>query len=100
MPLTQHELELRKAALERIERGMLPRHIPATVWAGRGSGQPCSLCGLAIGLAEMEYELAGFNASSAAEHTVRFHLRCHALWQLELASLSSPTERAPPRGSP
>jgi len=82
MPLTQHEFELRKAALERIERGLLPRQIPKTVWAGRGSGQPCSLCDQPIGGSEMEYELADGDGASARGRTVRLHLRCHALWQL------------------
>jgi hypothetical protein len=87
MPLTQHELELRKAALERIERGLLPRKIPKTIWAGGGSGRPCSLCDQAIRRTEMEYELPEPDGA-AGERTVRLHLRCHAVWQLELADLS------------
>jgi hypothetical protein len=35
MPLTQHELELRKAALERIERGNA-----AAAYSGDGLGRP------------------------------------------------------------
>jgi hypothetical protein len=85
MPLTQHERELRKAALERITQGLLPRTIPKTIWAGGGSGQPCSLCDQAIVDTDLEYELPD---SAAGERTVRLHLRCHALWQLELAGLS------------
>ncbi len=85
MPLTQHELELRKTALERIERGLLPRQTPRTLWAGHGTGQPCSLCDQAISHAETEYELA---EPSPASQTVRLHLRCHAIWQLELAGLA------------
>jgi hypothetical protein len=89
MPLTHHEVELRKAALERIERGALPRQVPKMVWAGRGSGQPCSLCDQTIGHSETEYELAASGGASAHERIVRLHLQCHALWQLAVVALSS-----------
>jgi hypothetical protein len=84
MPLTQHELELRRAALERIKSGLLPSEIPKKIWAGGGSGRPCSLCDDAIQRGEMEYELPEPDGT-AGERTVRLHLRCHAVWQLELA---------------
>lgn len=86
MPLTQHELELRKTALERMERGLLPRTIPKTIWAGGGSGQPCSLCDQVIAGTDMEYELPEPDGGGG-QRIVRLHLRCHALWQLELTGL-------------
>ncbi len=89
MPLTQHELELRRVALERIERGLLPTQIPKTVWAGHGTEQACSLCDEAIRRTDMEYELVESDGS-AGRRIVRFHLRCHAIWQLELAGRSGP----------
>ena len=77
MPLTQHELELKRIAVQRIEQRSLPSHVPKTIWAGQGSGEPCSLCDRRIDKTETEYELAVPHAG--AEVLVRFHLRCHAL---------------------
>jgi len=87
MPLTQHELELKKTALERIRQKLLPDAAPKSIWAGQGTGKACSLCDRPVASTEMEYEL------NVPEHdgtptTIRFHLRCHALWQLEVARLA------------
>lgn len=87
MPLTQHELELKKMARERIRRRLLPAEAPKTIWAGPGTGQVCSLCDRAVESTETEYELNG-HRDDGTESIIRFHLRCHALWQLELARLA------------
>ena len=87
MPLTQHELELKKVAVERITQRRLPAQVPKTIWAGQGSGERCSLCDRVIDKTETEFELDMPPAGPAAS-LVRFHLRCHALWQLELARLA------------
>jgi hypothetical protein len=86
MPLTQHELELKKIALERIRRGLLPDAVPKSIWAGQGTGKACALCDGTVVQSEMEYEL---NAArdDGTQTIIRFHLRCHALWQLEVARL-------------
>jgi hypothetical protein len=86
MPLTQQELELKTLAVDRIRQSLLPARAPASIWAGRGSGEPCSLCDRTIGKTEMEYELDA--PATRAKRVVRLHLRCHALWQLGLARLS------------
>jgi hypothetical protein len=87
MSLLQHESELKRTALERIRQGLLPAEIPKTIWAGPGAGEPCSLCDRPVNPLEMEYEI---NAPlpGDTQSTLRFHLRCHALWQLEVARLS------------
>lgn len=87
MPLTQHELELKREAAERITQRLLPAQIPKTIWAGQGSGERCSLCDRVIDRTETEYEL------DMPPGLVRFHLRCHALWQLELSRLADPPQR-------
>lgn len=84
MPLTQHELELKKTALERIRQGLLPDAIPKSIWAGQGTGKTCSLCDRTVAQTEMEYEL-NVARDDGTQSTIRFHLRCHALWQLEVA---------------
>jgi hypothetical protein len=86
MPLTQQELELKALAIERIRRNVLPAQVPKSIWAGPGSGEPCSLCEQTIAKTDMEYELD--TSASNSHMTVRLHLRCHALWQLEVARQS------------
>lgn len=73
-----HELELKRRALERIRQGVLPAEIPKTIWAGPGTGMPCSLCDRPVGPAEMEYEIDG-RSKGGTQSTLRFHLQCHAL---------------------
>ncbi len=84
MPFTQHELELRKLAVDRIASRLLPSAIPEHLWAGQGTGLPCSLCDQPIRSDEIEYEFE--SPVSGAEKTYRFHLRCHAMWQLALSN--------------
>jgi len=87
MPLTQREFELKKTALERIRQKLLPDAVPKSIWAGQGTGKACSLCDRPVASTEMEYELTGPKGDGAPA-IIRFHLRCHALWQLEVARLA------------
>ena len=86
MALTQQELELKTLAIDRIRKNSLPACAPKTIWAGQGSGEPCSLCDRKIDQTEMEYELDA--PANCRNVVIRLHLRCHALWQLEIARLS------------
>lgn len=86
MPFPQHESELSTLVTQRIRERVLPAEVPKTIWAGEGSGEPCSLCHRTIGRTETEYELDAPVAT--ANSVVRLHLRCHALWQRELARRS------------
>jgi hypothetical protein len=86
MPLPQHELELKALAAERIRQNRLPARPAKSVWAGPGSGERCALCDRTIDELETEYELEA--PVPTANSVVRLHLRCHALWQLEVTRLS------------
>lgn len=77
MPLTGHERDLFVLAREHIAGGRLPSAVPKSLGAGRGTGATCSLCGQPIEPEQVEYELNGDGGE-----TFRFHLRCHAIWQL------------------
>ena len=77
MPLTEEERALFALARERIIQGILPDTVPRSVWAGAGSRSKCSLCGETIEPEQVEYELKG-----SARAVFRFHVRCHAIWQL------------------
>jgi hypothetical protein len=72
----QQEEALQTRARERIEQGLLPREKPTRLWGGHGSGLLCSLCDLAIAESEPEMELE----YETGAPTVRFHLRCHSIW--------------------
>ncbi len=86
MPFPQHDLELKALVADRIRQKRLPAQPPRAVWAGPGSGQRCSLCDQAINELETEYELE--TPMPTVNSVVRLHLRCHTLWQLELARRS------------
>jgi len=86
MPFPQHELELKALAADRIRQNLLPARSPKAVWAGPGSGERCSLCDQTIDQLETEYEIDPPMAT--LNRVVRLHLRCHTLWQLEVARLS------------
>ena len=78
--------------LERAQRAIEDQHLPsgaaARVWGGRGSGSPCSLCGQLIDSSEVEIELDGVGTPGG----VRFHSRCHLLWQQACRHVSDEDE--------
>jgi len=79
MPLTDWEKTLFARAREYVATGRLPRTVPVSLWAGPGSGTAkCSLCAKTIEPEHIEYELPRGPDGTQA----RFHLRCHAIWQL------------------
>jgi hypothetical protein len=48
MPLTDRERALFALAREHVAAGRLPRAVPASVGAGSGTRETCSLCGSTI----------------------------------------------------
>ena len=72
------------ARLARIIRskmadGTLPLDTPNNLWAGIGSGKPCSACEEVILPANVEYE----PLYDDGRRRVRFHVGCHGLWEAE-----------------
>ena len=84
MPLTELEARLRPIARERIAQRTLPCEVPNKMWAGTGSGKPCSLCDLAIQADQVEYEIELPDADHGTT-SWRFHIVCQSIWQLECA---------------
>jgi hypothetical protein len=83
VPLTQLETELRLIARQRIAQGKLPgQPAPFRTWGGYGSGHRCDLCEKPIQSDEIEYEV---EYGERADTTLRFHLVCQSVWQLEVA---------------
>lgn len=55
------------------------------LWAGRGTGQPCDLCGKVIPPEEVQYDLEVADRSSDANVSTgrifSFHLGCYDTWR-------------------
>ena len=85
------ELYLQLTARERLASGRLPRRHSQCIWGGYGRGDVCSLCGEPIRSTEVEFEVpepedAGQHDShshAAPAAALKFHITCHAVWQLE-----------------
>jgi hypothetical protein len=77
------ELLLHHTAREGLATGRLPRLHSQCIWGGYGRGDICSLCGEPIRASEVEFELAERAAGTGT--ALRFHITCHAIWQLECA---------------
>jgi hypothetical protein len=92
MPLTDREKGLFALAREYIAAGRLPHTVPASVGAGSGSRGVCSLCGLTIEPDHIGYEFLSADGSV----TFRFHMPCHAIWQLAASRDSGSRDRAAP----
>ena len=91
---------LRLRARERIGQGRLPRRPAARTWGGPGSGQFCDLCDSSILSSEPEFEL---QLESNSSHVVRFHRRCHSIWEAarqESLQWTPVTQAAPPPSMP
>jgi hypothetical protein len=84
MPRRQH---LQLTARERLASGALPRVKSDSIWGGYGHGNVCSLCGEPIRSTEVEFEVP--KLADRADTTLRFHIPCHEVWQLECAQPSA-----------
>ena len=62
---------------EKVDAGLLPQGNPLKLWAGVGSGNPCSACDTPILQSQTEYELLYWDDRAP----VRFHIGCHGIWQ-------------------
>ena len=87
----QTELYLQRTAREGLASGRLPRMHSQCIWGGYGRGDVCSLCGEPIRSTEVEFEVpepedGGRHAGhwqAATATALKFHITCHAVWQLE-----------------
>jgi hypothetical protein len=91
--------ELKAVARQALESGAIPtkasRH-----WGGRGSGEPCGLCGQAVSPEGLGLELE-FAAAASGEmpRSVYLHVPCHIAWDVERRRLiQNPLQRLPPDG--
>lgn len=71
---------------ELMKVGKLPRHRPARLWGGPGSGESCDVCGKTIGTGELEMELQFTSEGGTGTGNYHAHARCLAVWERELQS--------------
>ena len=64
---------------EKLHAGTLPLDDPLKVWAGIGSGNPCSACERPILQSQTEYDVQYYDGRPP----VRLHVGCHGLWEGE-----------------
>ena len=62
----------------KLDTGVLPARGPVEVRLGYGHGKPCSACERRILHSQPEYEV-----EDRTGFTVRFHLGCFGLWEVE-----------------
>jgi hypothetical protein len=75
------ELYLQRTARECLASGRLPRMHSQCIWGGYGRGDICSLCGEPIRSTEVEFEVP--EPEDARGGGLKFHITCHAIWQME-----------------
>lgn len=75
------ELHLQRTARECLASGRLPRVQSQCIWGGYGRGDICSLCGEPIASSEVEFEVPPTADGNGT--AFKFHITCHAAWQLE-----------------
>ena len=73
---------LRDQVRARIASGALPLATPARLFGGYGANETCDVCGRPIAPAHILYEV---ELNGVEPKTLRFHLACHAAWQLEVS---------------
>ena len=69
------------ADLKQDERQLLPYEDPVRTWAGYGTGALCNLCGIAVNVHDIEYEVELLTDGSV--RTLRFHLKCYRIWETQ-----------------
>ncbi|HXC59669.1 MAG TPA: hypothetical protein VN645_10160 [Steroidobacteraceae bacterium] len=78
-PAPRNHEDLLSLAAQRVRDGTLPRDYEARLFAGPGRGMSCALCGDAIGLTDIEYEVDSNKFESPA-NPARFHRACYFAW--------------------
>jgi hypothetical protein len=75
---------VREKARAAVRDGTIPNRQPDNSWARPGGDAICSVCGLPITIAQMEFELhftRDGDKSGVDEFDI--HIRCFAAWELE-----------------
>jgi hypothetical protein len=90
------ERALRDAAREAIRTGVLPARSAIRTLGGRGSGEPCVLCGESIRHDQMEIELEFARRSGATTDIDNYplHPQCCIAWERARARFDDANARS------
>jgi hypothetical protein len=83
---------------ELMKVGKLPRHRPARLWGGPGSGESCAVCGKTIGTGEVEMELQFTSEGGTGTGNYHTHARRFAVWERELQNEGANGHSLPEEG--
>jgi hypothetical protein len=79
--------ELCSKALAALHAEALPLTPPVEVWGGKGSGDPCPVCGDHLKPSELELELAFEPGERNSACVLHMHVRCFAAWEVAKKSV-------------
>jgi hypothetical protein len=93
--LARYVRELRGKAARHIRFGMVPRRSVIEIWAHRGCGEACLVCGESVLANEFEIEVCFEPDPLLGEETpaYRFHHLCYSVWAAERVRLRQKDER-------
>jgi hypothetical protein len=75
---------VREKARAAVRDGTIPNRPPHNSWARPGGDAICSVCGLPITIAQMEFELHfARDGDKSGVDEFHIHIRCFAAWELE-----------------
>jgi len=96
--LTRYVRELRGRAGRHIRFGLVPRRPVIEIWAHRGAGEACLVCGESVLANEFEIEVCFDRDPLLGEETpaYRFHHLCYSVWAAERVRLRGIGHRLPP----
>ena len=86
---TRDDITLRERVRELLRDGRLPNRRPESMWAGRGRGESCRLCGAVVEQDEVVYEVEFTSESDRGAEGSHFHMRCFWALDRELRELES-----------
>jgi hypothetical protein len=82
------QLPLRAAARRAISNGVIPTQKHIGTWGGFGCGARCCICGEAIRVEQLEFEIDFPRAGAAtAESSYHLHAACFHAWEAERETL-------------
>ena len=83
--LARYVRELRARAGRHIRFGLVPRRPVIEIWAHRGAGEACLVCGESVLANEFEIEVCFDPDPLLGEETpsYRFHHLCYSVWAAE-----------------
>ena len=95
-----NDTRLREQARAVIESAKFPARSPDRIWGGNGIGAICAVCDWSVTGDELELEIEFAGSGARGGDKFHLHIRCFAVWELELDKALKSGVRAGRRGRP